>query len=170
VSWIGSLAERMAQERDILACLEHPNIARLYDAGVTSIGQPYLALEYIEGVSLSEYCFANKLSIHQRLKLFLEVLEAVRYTHAHLVIHRDLKTSNILVSGEGRVHLLDFGIAKLLGQDGPADSRWQGYAWRPPPEPCRTDVGRHHAGSRFPCRYRSAGRGRAPAHARYCIA
>jgi eukaryotic-like serine/threonine-protein kinase len=128
VSWIGSLAERMAQERDILAGLEHPNIARLYDAGVTSTGQPYLALEYVEGVSLNEYCIANKLSIHQRLKLFLEVLEAVGYAHAHLVIHRDLKTSNILVSRDGRVHLLDFGIAKLLRQDGAADARSQGGA------------------------------------------
>jgi serine/threonine-protein kinase len=128
VSWIGSLAERMAQERDILASLEHPNIARLYDAGVTPNGQPYLALEYVEGVWINEYCAAHVLSIQQRLELFLEVLQAVRYAHARLVIHRDLKTSNILVSRDGRVHLLDFGIAKLLDQDGPAASRLQGGA------------------------------------------
>jgi len=128
VSWIGSLAERMAQERDILASLEHPNIARLYDAGVTPNGQPYLALEYVEGVWINEYCAAHVLSIQQRLELFLEVLQAVRYAHARLVIHRDLKPSNILVSGDGRVHLLDFGIAKLLDQDGSAASRLQGGA------------------------------------------
>jgi tetratricopeptide (TPR) repeat protein len=128
VSWIGSLAERMAQERDILASLEHPNIARLYDAGVTPNGQPYLALEYVEGVWINEYCASHGLSLDASLELFLEVLQAVRYAHARLVIHRDLKTSNILVSSDGRVHLLDFGIAKLLDQDGPAASRLQGGA------------------------------------------
>jgi serine/threonine protein kinase len=115
-SWIGSAAGRMAQERDILASLEHPNIARLYDAGVTSDGQPYLALEYIEGTPINQYCAAHALSVRQRLDLFLQVLEAVRYAHAHLVIHRDIKPSNILVSVDGRVHLLDFGIARLLDQ------------------------------------------------------
>ena len=114
VSWIGALAGRMELERDILAGLEHANISRLYDAGVTPEGQPYLALEYVEGVPIPEYCSAHQLSIRKRLELFLQVLEAVRYAHAHLVIHRDLKPSNILVSTDGRAQLLDFGIAKLL--------------------------------------------------------
>jgi len=124
ISWTGALAARMAQERDILATLEHPNIARLYDAGVDAQGRPYLALEYVEGVPISDYCDRANLSLEARLTLFLQVLDAVRFAHAHLVIHRDIKPSNILVSAAGRVHLLDFGIAKLL-QDGPNDARTQ---------------------------------------------
>lgn len=122
VSWVGTLAERMAQERDILAALEHPHIARLYDAGVTSDGRPYLALEYIEGVPITDYCDRHRLSIQQRLRLFLQVLDAVRYAHAHLVIHRDIKPSNILVSADAQAHLLDFGIAKLVNQEVPGGS------------------------------------------------
>lgn len=125
VSWIGSPAGRMAQERDILAGLEHPNIARLYDAGVTAQGQPYLALEYVEGVPITQYCVAHQLPTRRRLELFLQVLEAIRYAHSHLVIHRDLKPSNILVALDGRVHLLDFGIARLLDQNGPNDAGTQ---------------------------------------------
>lgn len=125
VSWIGSPAGRMAQERDILAGLEHPNIARLYDAGVTAEGQPYLALEYVEGVPITQYCVAHQLSTRRRLELFLQVLEAIRYAHSHLVVHRDLKPSNILVALDGRVHLLDFGIAKLLDQNAPNDAGTQ---------------------------------------------
>ena len=117
ISWVGSLAERMAQERDILASLEHPNIARLYDAGVSTAGQPYLALEFVEGVPITHYCSAQQLGVRKQLTLFLQVLEAVQYAHAHLIIHRDIKPSNILVSSDARVHLLDFGIAKLLAQD-----------------------------------------------------
>jgi eukaryotic-like serine/threonine-protein kinase len=109
-----SLADRFARERDILAQLNHPNIARLYDAGVSDTGQPYLALEYVEGKTITEHCDAMKLSIAERLQRFLRVAAAVQYAHANLVIHRDLKPSNILVSDAGQVHLLDFGIAKLL--------------------------------------------------------
>lgn len=111
------LAERFARERDILASLEHPHIARLYDAGVTPEGRPYLALEYIEGRSLLEYCQAERLGLNQRLKLFVQVLGAVQYAHSRLVVHRDLKPGNILVTAEGYVRLLDFGIAKLLGEE-----------------------------------------------------
>jgi hypothetical protein len=125
ISWSGALAERMAQERDILAGLEHPNIARLYDAGVDAQGRPYLALEYVEGDPITEYCDRVGMSVAGRLRLFLQVLDAVRFAHAHLVIHRDIKPSNILVSAEGRVHLLDFGIAKLLRPDRPNDLRTQ---------------------------------------------
>jgi eukaryotic-like serine/threonine-protein kinase len=109
-----ALAERFARERDILAQLTHPNIARLYDAGVSDSGRPYLALEYVEGKPITEHCDAIKLSINERLQRFLQVASAVQYAHANLVIHRDLKPSNILVSEDGQVHLLDFGIAKLL--------------------------------------------------------
>jgi WD40 repeat protein len=112
------LRQRLVRERDILAGLEHPHIARLYDAGVTAEGQPYLALEYVAGTPLTTYCDEQRLDLRQRLELFRQVLDAVQYAHAHLVIHRDLKPSNILV-GDGQVHLLDFGIAKLLS-DGQA--------------------------------------------------
>src|SRR4051812_14854616 len=107
-------AERFAREREILAGLNHPNIARLLDAGIAQEGQPYLALDYIVGTPIANYCDDHELSIPARLALFQQVLAAVQYAHGHLVIHRDLKSSNILVSDDGQVHLLDFGIAKLL--------------------------------------------------------
>jgi WD40 repeat protein/serine/threonine protein kinase/TPR repeat protein len=108
------MTERSAREREILASLNHPNIARLIDAGFAEDGQPYLALEYVSGVPLTTYCDEHRLPIHERLELFRQVLGAVQYAHAHLVIHRDLKPSNIMVTGQGHVYLLDFGIAKLL--------------------------------------------------------
>jgi eukaryotic-like serine/threonine-protein kinase len=111
------LIVRFMRERNILASLEHPNIARLYDAGVSENGIPYLAMEYIEGKPVSQYAQENNLDIPTRLQLFLQVLDAVQFAHERLVIHRDLKPSNILVSNQGEVRLLDFGIAKLLGQD-----------------------------------------------------
>jgi WD40 repeat protein/serine/threonine protein kinase/TPR repeat protein len=110
------MTERVAREREILASLNHPNIAQLLDAGFAEDGQPYLGLEYICGTPLTEYCDQHRLSVHERLALFRQVLSAVQYAHAHLVIHRDLKPSNILVSTDGQPHLLDFGIAKLLTQ------------------------------------------------------
>jgi WD40 repeat protein/tRNA A-37 threonylcarbamoyl transferase component Bud32/TPR repeat protein len=108
------LEPRFARERDILASLNHPNIARIFDAGFADDGQPYIALEYIAGLPFTEYCDRRRLSVRARLELFRQVLSAVQYAHAHLVIHRDLKPSNILVTDDGRVQLLDFGIAKLL--------------------------------------------------------
>src|SRR6185295_18694163 len=108
------LAERMAREREILASLTHPNIAHLYDAGVTAEGQPYLAIEYIEGIRLDVYCRERKIGTRPRLELFVQAAQAVAYAHGKLVVHRDLKPANILVTAEGRVRLLDFGIAKLL--------------------------------------------------------
>jgi eukaryotic-like serine/threonine-protein kinase len=111
------LIVRFTRERNILASLEHPNIARLYDAGVSENGIPYLAMEYVEGKPISQYVQENNLDIPARLQLFLQVLDAVQFAHERLVIHRDLKPSNILVSNQGEVRLLDFGIAKLLGQD-----------------------------------------------------
>jgi len=111
------LASRFARERDILAALEHANIARLYDAGVSSDGLPYLAMEYVAGEPLTVWCDARRLAIRERLKLFLQVLDAVQYAHLHHVIHRDLKPSNILVTDSGQVRLLDFGVAKLLAHE-----------------------------------------------------
>jgi len=109
--------ERFLRERDILAALTHPNIARLYDAGISDSGQPYLAMEYIAGTQLIHSCDERLLDIRGRLRLFLQALEAVQFAHAELVIHRDLKPSNMLVTTDGRVALLDFGIGKLLTQD-----------------------------------------------------
>ena len=116
------LAERMTRERDILAALTHPHIARLYDAGVTGAGEPYLALEYVDGLPIDRYAAEHGLTVAARVRLFLQVARAVAYAHRQLVIHRDLKPANILVTGAGEVRLLDFGIAKLLGTDGPGDS------------------------------------------------
>ena len=108
------LAERMAEEREILATLNHPNIARLYDAGIASSGRPYLALEYVAGHPIDEYVKSRQLPILARLRLFLLVARAVAHAHARLIVHRDLKPSNILVTDDGEVKLLDFGIAKRL--------------------------------------------------------
>jgi serine/threonine-protein kinase len=113
------LAERMAREREILATLSHPHIAHLYDAGVTAGGQPYLAIEYVEGRRIDVYCREQRLDVTARLRLFTQAAAAVAYAHGKLVVHRDLKPANILVSGDGEVRLLDFGIAKLL-DDGQA--------------------------------------------------
>ncbi len=111
------ILRRFRHERQILASLNHPNIARLYDGGMTADGRPYLAMEYIDGQRLDRYCDAHRLSVEERLQLFMTVGEAVQFAHQNLVIHRDLKPSNILVTEKGRVKLLDFGIAKLLAED-----------------------------------------------------
>lgn len=107
-------AERFVRERDILAKLVHPNIARLYDAGAGADGQPWLALEYVEGVALDRHVTERGLGIPATLALFRQVLAAVAHAHRHLVVHRDLKPANILIDREGQVKLLDFGIAKLV--------------------------------------------------------
>ena len=108
-------AERFAREGSILARLAHPHIARLIDAGVTDdTGQPYLVLEYIEGLPIDRHCEAKALGIEARLRLFLDVLGAIAHAHNRLILHRDIKPSNILVTEAGEVKLLDFGIAKLL--------------------------------------------------------
>ncbi len=111
-------AERFRREGSILARLAHPHIARLLDAGVSSSGQPYLVLEYVEGEPIDRYGDENRLTVAGRLRLFLDVLEAVGHAHANLIVHRDLKPSNVLVDRNGRVKLLDFGIAKLLEGEG----------------------------------------------------
>lgn len=109
--------ERFKREGRILGQLTHPNIAALIDAGVTAKGEPYLVLENVEGEHIDEYCDHHKLDIDARIRLFLDVLGAVAHAHANLIVHRDLKPSNVLVTNDGKVKLLDFGIAKLLGDE-----------------------------------------------------
>lgn len=112
---IGRDAEaRFKREGSILARLTHPHIAHLVDAGVSTMGQPYLVLEYVEGTYIDEYCEQRALGLEARLHLFLEVLDAVAHAHANLIVHRDIKPSNVLVRNDASVKLLDFGIAKLL--------------------------------------------------------
>jgi serine/threonine protein kinase len=113
------LEQRFFRERNILASLEHQHIARLYDAGIDPQGLPYLSMEFVQGELLTDWCDAQRLDIRARLRLFLQVLEAVQYAHERQVIHRDLKPSNILVTKAGQVRLLDFGVATLL-DDGEA--------------------------------------------------
>ncbi len=108
---------RFKNERQVLASLDHSNIARLLDGGSTDDGLPYFVMELIEGQPLNEYCDSHKLPITERLALFLQVCSAVQYAHQHLIIHRDLKPSNILVTTEGTPKLLDFGIAKIVDSD-----------------------------------------------------
>ena len=116
-------AARFRQERRILARLAHPRIARLLDGGTTEDGCPWLAMEFVEGLSLTEHCEAKGLGIEDRLRLFAQVCDAVQFAHRNLVVHRDLKPSNVLVASDGGPKLLDFGIAKLLQEDEDDDSR-----------------------------------------------
>jgi non-specific serine/threonine protein kinase/serine/threonine-protein kinase len=109
-----SQLDRFQAERQILARLEHPGIARLYDGGVTSGGRPYMVMELIAGVPITDFCARSAASLEQRLQLFIQVCAAVAFAHRNLIVHRDLKPSNILVSDDGQVKLLDFGIAKLM--------------------------------------------------------
>ena len=115
----GALKARFARERDILAGLDHPQIARFYDAGLAEQGQPWLALEYVDGVPITAHCDAQGLGTRERIALIQQVASAVQAAHARLIVHRDLKPANVLVTSAGQVRLLDFGIAKLL--DGDAD-------------------------------------------------
>jgi eukaryotic-like serine/threonine-protein kinase len=113
---------RFLHEGKLLARLAHPNIARLIDAGMTPDGDPYLVLDYVDGVPIDQYCDSHSLSIGARLNLFLQVLSPVAHAHANLIVHRDIKPSNVLVTGSGEVKLLDFGIAKLLESDGQSEA------------------------------------------------
>jgi serine/threonine protein kinase len=110
----GEIIQRFEQEREILASLDHPNIARIYDGGSTEEGWPYFVMEYVEGKPIDEWCDERQLNVSGRVRLFQSVCAAVHYAHQHRVIHRDLKPGNILVTGDGKVKLLDFGIAKLV--------------------------------------------------------
>jgi eukaryotic-like serine/threonine-protein kinase len=110
-----TVLHRFLNERQMLAELDHPNISRLLDGGTTPEGMPYLVMEYVDGVTIDRFCDAHKLTVTQRLDLFRPVCDAVQYAHRNLIIHRDIKPANILVTQEGVPKLLDFGIAKLLG-------------------------------------------------------
>ncbi len=132
--WIGqSAGQRFQVEGSVLGRLNHPNIARLLDAGVFESSQPYLILEYVEGEAIDAYCDRHGLGIRERIRLFLSVLQAVAHAHSNLIVHRDLKPSNVLVARDGTVKLLDFGIAKLLDGDlaAAALTRANGFALTP---------------------------------------
>ena len=133
LSWIGRQGEqRFRSEGQMLGRLDHPNIARLIDAGLLEGTHPYLVLEYVEGMAIDDYCAAKDLSIEARVELFLGVLAAVGHAHSHLIVHRDIKPSNIFVTQGGSVKLLDFGIAKLLDDAaGPAALTKSGTAMTP---------------------------------------
>lgn len=117
-----SVLRRFHHERQILASLDHPNIARLLDGGTTDDGRPYFVMEYIKGERIDRYAEERQLSVTDRLELFRQVCGAVSYAHQHLVVHRDLKPSNILVTADGTPKLLDFGIAKIVAEDGSANT------------------------------------------------
>lgn len=110
--------ERFRREGSILGRLTHPHIAELLDAGISAEGSPYLIIEYVDGVAIDLYCDEHKLDLDARIELFLDVLSAVAEAHVNLIVHRDIKPSNVMVRNDGQVKLLDFGIAKLLAQEG----------------------------------------------------
>jgi eukaryotic-like serine/threonine-protein kinase len=115
------IIRRFRSERQILSRLDHPNIARLHDGGITEEGAPYFTMDFVDGIPIDRYCNANRLSVEDRLELFITVCSAVQHAHTNLLIHRDLKPENILVSGDKKspmVKLLDFGIARVLDDDG----------------------------------------------------
>ena len=116
-TWGGRFAERLARERDILATLTHPHIARLYDAGLDRAGRPWLAMELVDGLAIDAHCAQARLDVPGRIALLLQACDAVAHAHARLVVHRDLKPHNIVVAHDGQVKLLDFGIAKPLADD-----------------------------------------------------
>jgi len=111
------LMQRFNSERQILAGLDHPNIARLFDGGVSKQGWPFFTMEYVHGLPVTEFCKQNQLTVEAQLELFIVICDAVQYAHRNLVIHRDIKPANILVREDGTVKLLDFGIAKILSAD-----------------------------------------------------
>ena len=109
--------QRIIKEQQILARLQHKNIAQLLDAGITGEGRPYFILEYVDGEPVTQWCNNNNIGIDGRLRIFTQICEAVQYAHQQLIVHRDLKPSNILVTKDGTVKLLDFGIAKILDEN-----------------------------------------------------
>ena len=113
------IVNRFRAERQILANLTHPNVAAILDGGSTEDGSPYIVMEYIDGQRITDFAVARQLTVRERIRLFLPVCLAVHYAHQKLVIHRDIKPGNILVTADGNPKLLDFGIAKLLADDDP---------------------------------------------------
>ncbi|PYQ60428.1 MAG: serine/threonine protein kinase, partial [Acidobacteria bacterium] len=108
------IVRRFRAERQILAHLDHPNIAKLFDGGTTDDGRPYFVMEYVDGRPIDQFCAERKLSVRERLELFRQACSAIHFAHQNLIVHRDLKPGNILVTADGAPKLLDFGIAKLL--------------------------------------------------------
>jgi eukaryotic-like serine/threonine-protein kinase len=125
---------RFRNERQILAKLDHPNIAKILDGGATDDGLPYFVMEFIDGIPITEYCDKNRLAMEQRFRLFQIVCSAVHYAHQHLIVHRDIKPTNILVTPTGTPKLLDFGIAKMLSSDLPAENATVTGVWAMTPE------------------------------------
>jgi non-specific serine/threonine protein kinase/serine/threonine-protein kinase len=125
----GGLAARFAHERQTLAALTHPNIARLYDGGTTEQGAPYFVMEFVDGGPVDAYCDAQRLTVDQRLDLFRTICAGVQYAHENFIVHRDIKPDNILIARDGTPKLLDFGVAKLLTDDTPADGRGPAPTW-----------------------------------------
>ena len=126
-----AMLHRFEQEQQVLAGLHHPNIAQLYTGGITDDGQPYFVMEYVDGQPLDVYCDRARLTVRERLELFVTVAEAVQFAHRNLIVHRDIKPSNILVTGERLVKLVDFGIAKIVDDDTPGLTR-TGERWMTP--------------------------------------
>ncbi len=135
-----SFIDRFYREQNILASLDHPNITHMFDAGVTDTGQPYLVMEYVNGVHLDAYCDERKLGISERIQLFLRVCDGVAYAHRNLIVHLDLKPSNILVTAEGVVKLLDFGTSKILQPDSMLTTTVMATPAYASPEQLRNDV------------------------------
>lgn len=127
-----NVVQRFEQERQILARLDHPNIARLLDGGITDDGRPCIAMEYVDGLPITRYSDEQRLTIDERLVLFVSVCRAVHAAHRNLIVHRDLKPSNILVTATGEIKLLDFGIAKLLDDTGNPDMTKTGVSVHTP--------------------------------------
>jgi serine/threonine protein kinase len=119
------VVRRFRRERQILAALEHPNVSRLLDGGTTEAGLPYFVMEYIDGHPITRYCDSARLSVAERVRLFLGVCSAVQYLHRNLVVHQDIKPGNILVGADGVPRLLDFGIAKLVGPESSGEEATQ---------------------------------------------
>jgi serine/threonine-protein kinase len=131
-AWVGHAAEaRFRTEGNLLGRLSHPNIVRLLDAGILEDNQPYIVIEYVEGDPIDVHCERLNLGLGERTRLFLDVIAAVAHAHTHLIVHRDLKPANILVTRDGGVKLLDFGIAKLLDGDAPVAAGTTGYLMTP---------------------------------------
>ena len=130
-----SVVERFRLERQTLAGLDHRNIARLLDGGSTSEGQPYFVMEYVDGVAIDAYCDAQQLSIDDRVELFVRVCNGVQYAHENLVVHRDIKPDNILVTADGTPKLLDFGVSRIVSRDsGPSDAAATSATWLMTPD------------------------------------
>ncbi len=124
----GRLRKNFKIEKHILACINHPNIARFYDAGVTDDGFPYIVMEYIKGLPVDRYCEINQLELFKRLLLFMQICDAIGHAHDNNIVHRDIKPGNILVAEDGTIKLLDFGISSITDNKGISTSQDNGFS------------------------------------------